>query len=522
MSFTESVAAYGAAARAKLSGPGEREALLSGPVATFIESAGSAAGLNVIAHNEVAEQGGAVRPDFGIRVNGVLVGHVELKAPGYSLAPSTYGVTTHNYRQWQRLQELPNLLHTNGTEWRLWRYGVLVDEPVHVHAKDLTSFPGTLTAPGRLEMVINSFLRWEPTPVTSVTTLVETLSPLARMLREEVRLALTAERRAINRGANPALQPFLGIAKDWRALLFPRADDAEFADGFAQTVVFALMLAVSEDVEVGTTTLHDISLRLEGEHTLMGKSLDLLTQHIENTPTQTAVEIIKRVLSAVRWEQMSRGSSDLYLHLYEDFLEKYDPEKRRKTGSYYTPVEIVDGMVRLTDDALKKHFNKPGGLRNPQVNVVDPAMGTGTYPLSIIRHVANEAANQYGAGAGPEAVSNVLARLYGIEIQSGPFSVAELRVSSALKEAGASVPPSGLNLYVADTLEDPYSASNSQLSYTLQLVAQQRQKANEFKREKNVQVVIGNPPYRKGSEGLGGWVESGDSGATPLDAFREE
>ena len=41
-------------------------------------------------------------------------------------------------------------------------------------------------------------------------------------------------------------------------------------------------------------------------------------------------------------------------------------------------------MVRLTDSALKSHLGKPEGLRNPHVSIVDPAMGTGTYPLSVL------------------------------------------------------------------------------------------------------------------------------------------
>lgn len=523
MTFADCVAQYGAATKDKLSGPGEREALLSGPVANFMEAVGDTFGLKVVAHNEVAEQGGSVRPDFGVRVDQILVGHIELKAPGTSLDPDTYGKTTHNFRQWQRLRELPNLLHTNGVEWRLWRYGELIGDPVAVHTADLTRTRGKLTAPARMELVLRSFLLWEPAPIISVKKLVETLAPLARLLREEVRLALNAERRAVKAGADKDLQPFLGIATDWRALLFPRATDSEFADGFAQTVVFSLVLAVSENIDISQGNLHQISRDLEGRHTLMGKALDLLTEHIDGTPTSSAVEMIARTLSAAKWESISSQGDDIYLHLYEHFLGVYDPEMRKKSGSYYTPVEVVDAMVRLTDDALKNFMGKPEGLRNPHVSIVDPAMGTGTYPLSILRHVAASAAQQYGPGAASEAVANLAARLYGIELQSGPFSVAELRVSSALRDAGADLPRDGLNLYVADTLEDPSSASSYQLSYTLQLIARQRQMANKMKREKNVTVVIANPPYKDHAGGMGGWIENGTdtkTGRSPLDAFR--
>lgn len=180
-------------------------------------------------------------------------------------------------------------------------------------------------------------------------------------------------------------------------------------------------------------------------------------------------------------------------------------------------------MTRLTDLALKQYMSKPKGLRDANVSIVDPAMGTGTYPLSIIRHVGDAAAAQYGPAAAPEAISSLADRLYGIELQSGPFSVAELRVTSSMLAAGAALPENGLNLFVADTLEDPNVASEQNLSYTAQLIARQRQQANKMKRDRNIQVCIGNPPYKDHAGGLGGWIENGvdpATGAAPLDAFR--
>ena len=82
-----------------------------------------------------------------------------------------------------------------------------------------------------------------------------------------------------------------------------------------------------------------------------------------------------------------------------------------------------------------------------------------------------------------------------------------------------------MNLFVADTLEDPDEGSDTRLSYTLQLIAQQRRRANDMKRKTNVQVVIGNPPYMERAGGRGGWIESGidtNTGVAPLDAFRTE
>lgn len=190
----------------------------------------------------------AVRSAEGSRRRGPGGGGGRRSGP-FGLDPTTYGKTTHNFRQWQRLKELPNLLHTNGVEWRLWRYGEPAMAPAHVHTLDLKKASAKLTAPPSLELMLTTFLGWTPVPITSVSGLVETLAPLARLLREEVAESLRHERKAKKAGKEDHELPLLGLSRDWRKMLFPQAKDDEFADGFAQTVVFALLLAVTEGID---------------------------------------------------------------------------------------------------------------------------------------------------------------------------------------------------------------------------------------------------------------------------------
>lgn len=525
MTFAELISAYAVAARTNLGGPGQREAALSGPVADLIRGVGEELSLEVSAHNEVSVGVGSggqdfVRPDFGVRVNGVMTGHIELKAPGVSLDPTGYSPRTHNGRQWQRLKELPNLLHTNGIQWRLWRYGELVTSERTLHVKNLTSFRGdTVDYQVELDRMLSDFLSWEPVPITGVSKLVDTLGPLTRLLREEVMDVLKDESKAPERSR----KPISALHKEWKRVLFPGATTKQFADGMAQTVVFALLLAVSEGLEVKTTPLGTIADRMDEQYGVMAQTLSLLADHTKNTPVQTAIETITRTLAAVEWERMASGKSDLYLHLYEHFLRSYDPELKELSGSYYTPVEIVDAMVEWSDQAVRQHLGRPEGLSDEKTQVIDPAMGTGTFPLSVLRKVRRDANVGRGKGFEAEAVESMVERLYGIEIQSAPFSVAELRISQAIKEAGAAVPADGLNLFIGDTLEDPRATAAKDLSYKASLIAQQRIEANRVKLDENIQVIIGNPPYDDRAGGRGGWIENGvdpNTGAPPLAAFK--
>jgi hypothetical protein len=501
----DAVSEFGEECRLKLAGPGEREAAIRTPLENLLRKAGNRMGLPAVFHDEVSDSERRVRPDYGVSIGGAITGYVEVKAPGHTVDPSQF--TGHDKLQWERQRDLPNLIYTNGTHWLLYRDGELLAGPVVLQGGDLAKAGKKLLAAPGLESLLANFLRWKPAPITSVAALVRAVAPLTRLLRGEVIDQLTAERKDIAAGADEYTQPFTGLARDWRAMLFPQASDDTFADGYAQAVTFALLLARTEGIDVAGKPLHEIGAALGHEHSLMGKALQLLTDDVA-ADFRVTLDLLVRVVGAVNWSRVRSGSRDTYLHLYENFLELYDNELRKKSGSYYTPREVVEQMVRLTEEALASHLGKSTGFRDADVLTVDPAMGTGTYLQTILEHVAREAAEKDGPGAVAGAVTQAAERLVGFELQMGPYAVAELRTADMLASHGATPPPGGIHLYVTDTLDDPH-AVQSQMAYGLQLIAASRRRANAVKAKANVTVVIGNPPYKELAVGDGGWVEQG-------------
>lgn len=519
--LSDAVAAFGVACAERLAGPGDKEAAIRTPLSNLLGAAGAALNVKAVFHDEVRDPQRQVRPDYGVVVGGAITGYVEVKAPGKGIDPAAF--KGHDLRQWERQQDLPNLLYTNGTQWRLYRDCEPVGEPVTLTGGALDAAGEALSAPPEFEALIIDFLRWEPAPITSVGALVRAVAPLTRLLRGEVIDQLDIERRAIDAGAAKEEQAFQGLARDWRALLFPTATDDVFADGYAQTVTFALLLARTENIDLTGVSLHEVGGRLGHDHSLMGKALQLLTDDVA-ADFKVTLDLLVRVVGAVAWDRIRKGKRDTYLHLYENFLELYDPALRQKSGSYYTPREVVDEMVRLTEEALTSRLGKPDGFADPTVLTVDPAMGTGTYLHTIIERVAERARTTDGPGSVPGAITAIAKRLVGFEIQMGPYAVAELRTTDLVRDTGAKLPPNGMRLFVTDTLDDPH-ASETQLGWGLQLIAQARRKANEVKANANVTVVIGNPPYRERAEGMGGWVEVGSPAVgvkPPVDAFRDK
>jgi Type ISP C-terminal specificity domain/N-6 DNA Methylase len=524
--LAEAVSEFGAACKSKLAGPGDREAAIRSPLEGLLKAVGKELHLKAVFHDEVRDPERRVRPDYGVSIDGVIAGYVEVKAPARSIDPT--GFKGHDLEQWARQRDLPNLLYTNGTEWRLFRDGGPVGDPVNLTGGTLEKAGSKLAGSADLEELLTDFLRWKPAPISSVTKLVQAIAPLTRLLRSEVLEQLESERKAVKTGEPKHKQPFLGLATDWRKLLFPTASDEVFADGYAQTVTFALLLARSDGIDLDGASLHTVGDELGDHHSLMGRALQLLTDSIA-ADFKVTLDLLVRVVGAVEWPQVRAGKRDTYLHLYERFLEEYDPKLRQESGSYYTPIEVVEQMVRLTDEVLTTRLGT-SGFSDEKVLTIDPAMGTGTFLQAIIDRAAAQISDIHGPGMVRGLVTDLAKRLVGFEIQTGPYAVAELRTTDFLRTTGATPPPGGMRLYVTDTLDDP-NAEIEQLASGLGAISDSRRDANVVKRDTPVTVVIGNPPYREHAEGEGGWVEMGSEGTRKrkkstgnaiLDDFRAE
>ena len=71
--------------------------------------------------------------------------------------------------------------------------------------------------------------------------------------------------------------------------------------------------------------------------------------------------------------------------VYEDFYKAYNPAAADRLGVVYTPNEVVDFIIRGTDYLLQKHFGRT--LADDNVQILDPATGTGTFITSLIDYL---------------------------------------------------------------------------------------------------------------------------------------
>ena len=485
---------------------GQPEEPLKAPVGELLRELGRLTGREVDYRTEVrVEEIG--RPDLGVTVGGLLAGYVELKAPGLGARPERFAGGSANAEQWKRFRELPNLIYTDGEEWSLYQAG---ERKARVRiAEELTTNGArglNARATPRLEQLLAAFLAWEPITPANPRNLAEFIAPYARILRGEV------ERAAAERGS-----AVRGLAEQWREYLFPEADNAQFADAYAQTLTYALLLAHFEGAE--SLRVDAATATLQARHAVLADALRLLESTDARAELDMPISLIERAIDAVDLNALRRADAqDPWLYFYEQFLAAYDPKLRKSRGVYFTPIEVVRCQVRLAAELLRDRFDKPSGFADAGVTVLDPAVGSGAYPLAVIEHAEEAARERLGSGLVAERLRSLAERLYAFELLVGPYAVAHLRIAQRLREAGVEDQPP--RVYLTDTLASPHQTGDAPplLQTMLPSIPREWEQAQQVKGETPILVCLGNPPYDRQQidpddetqKRKGGWVRFGD------------
>jgi hypothetical protein len=276
---------------------------------------------------------------LSLNVDGLLVGFIELKAPDVGVNPRTFD--ERNKKQWEKFKTLPNLIYTDSNEWILFRAGQQITK---------VRFTGDVTQEGEraitdaerdaLERLLQDFLLWQPIVPGTPRALAELLAPLCCMVRDDVSLALQDENSSLSH-----------VANDWRETLFPDADDARFADAYAQTLTYALLLAKLSGVE--NVNPDSAAQQLDSGHGLLAGALRVLGNPDVRRDVGVGLDVLMRSINAIDVAELQKESDDLWLYFYEDFLAKYDPKLRNDYGVYYTPNPVILAQVRLVSELLE-------------------------------------------------------------------------------------------------------------------------------------------------------------------------
>jgi len=210
---------------------GQPEAQLKSPVEKLFEKYSESLSRKIILKDEsTIERLG--RPDYAVESNGLLIGYIELKEPDKGAETRNY--KEHDAEQWNRFKNIPNILYTSANEWALYQNGELVDKIIRLEGDVRSDGEKAISEDNakHLFSLFATFTAWQPIVPKKSKELASYLAPFCRLIRDDVMDVL-----------KDAKSPMQSLKIEIQKLLFPDADNLRFADSYAQTVIFALLLA---------------------------------------------------------------------------------------------------------------------------------------------------------------------------------------------------------------------------------------------------------------------------------------
>ncbi len=458
------------------------------------------------------EQYGA--PDFVIQQKNVPLGHIEVKDVGVDLAhvivdSDKAEPKTTNGKQLKRYRAaLPNLLYTDGLEWH-WFVGGSLRQMLPIMVAKWDARTKTLQrasdAEAQLTSLLQQFANHDALTISTPRDLAQRLAQIARWLDDLIGQVFQEQ------GNEGSLHQQLSA---FRKTLLPTLSPAEFADMYAQTLVYGLFAA-----RVAHPKGTDFSLQAAGSFIpKTNPFLRTLFRQIADDELDERiawlVEDCARLLAHTNMDTVmehfghATRQEDPVVHFYEDFLAAYDPKMRESRGVYYTPEPVVSYIVRSVDALLRSHFSKPTGLADEQTLILDPATGTGTFLHTVVQQIHAELQDQGLAGTWNSYVpQKLLPRLFGFELLMAPYTMAHLKLGLLLQEFGYTFGSrERLGVYLTNALEDV--PDDQQLAFTFaRAIADEGKAATRIKRDQPVMVVLGNPPYSNfGMLNKGKWI----------------
>ena len=452
-----------------------------------------------------------------------------------------------NKKQFDRYrQALDHIIFTDYLDFHLYEHGEFVDS-VRIAEVREGRIAGIAEAEDRFVGMIQHLGSSATQRITSAPRLAKLMAGKARLLAriiESVILAdMTGSAGDIS-GEDEFSQVFQeDIAQSglknqmetFQRVLLHDVTPASYADIYAQTIVYGFFTArIGDRTPEQFSRLKAVSLIPRTSaflrnmfNQLVGLDIDPRIEWIiDDLVTTFGVTDMQKILRGYNSE---RNRKDPIIHFYEDFLAEYNPGLRKARGVWYTPRPVVRFIVKAVDEILQKEFDLHDGLADHskiarsfsdgqsthgqnepaakdmfRVQILDPAMGTGTFLSEIIRQVHDKFKGMEGAWPS-YADTQLLPRLYGFEIMMAPYTIAHMNLHLQLRELSRQQQRTGnvLRLMLSNSLEDGRKDESSLFAYWL---SQESRRASLVKRKCPVMVMIGNPPYSVSSQNKSPWI----------------
>lgn len=464
-----------------------------------------------IEHEPKREQGS--QPDFRISYQGLNIGYIENKRVGTDLDRLLKSDQILKY-----LELNPNLMLTDYLNF-MWvgkdeNNAPLIKKEISVASLDGLSKPLKPNPQTERDLIelFKSFFNHEAAPITNAKDFANALSAPTKYLKD----ALIQYQKD---------DQVSSIFKNFKEYLYEELSFEDFSDAFAQTLTYSLFLAkLNHPFE--KINLDNVRSSIPENFAVIREMADFLKRLDAIKEIQWLLNEILNLINHVDMDSIIKDlndDKDPYLHFYETFLSAYDPKLREKKGVYYTPDSVVEFIINALDSLLKTHFkDAPLGLKsaldNENIKLLDFATGTGTFLLEAFRKaLETRKTSDGGTSTKEDKYQNLLKQFYGFEYLIAPYAIAHLNLSQAFKEEFKKPLKENdtLKIILTNTLIQPSEI----VAYRgLQPIFEKELKsAQEIKKDENILIITGNPPYSGASEnkGLFEWEVKATYGIEP-------
>ncbi|HEY7213129.1 MAG TPA: type ISP restriction/modification enzyme, partial [Thermoanaerobaculia bacterium] len=411
-----------------------------------------------------------------------IVGYVEAKIPGTNLDAAEKSEQVKRY-----LQTFPNLILTDFYELRLFRHG---KEAARVEAANSFALQRLDAGPvlqreAETAALLDLFLGFAAQPHTRAELLAKDLAGRTRVLASRIEELLERDKEKASELA--------GLYRAFKEHLLATLDHRQFADLYAQTIAYGLLVArsrASGRFDRGTVDRH-----IPPTNGILRQVFRYVS--LATTPPEIAwiVDDVVEVLAASDVRRIFKRGRDPVLHFYETFLQHYDSSLRKKRGVYYTPPELVVYVVRSVHRLLQSRLGKRDGLADPRVTLLDPAAGTLTFIVEAIHCAIEAVCAETGDGSvTPLLRDHVLRDFYAFELMMAPYAIGHLKIGLLLDEMGHPLADDErVQLYLTNALEmEDLQQSNLP---GMAALSRESHAAAVIKKQRTVSVILGNPPW---------------------------
>lgn len=464
-----------------------------------------------IEHEPERKQGS--QPDFRVSYQGLNIGYIENKRVGTDLSQLLKSDQVLKY-----LELNPNLMLTDYLNF-MWvgkdeNNAPLVKKEISVASPDELSKPLKPNPQTERDLIelFKSFFNYEAAPITNAKDFATHLSAPTKYLKDA--LIKYQEKAQVS-----------SIFNNFKEYLYEELSFEDFSDALAQTLTYGLFLAkLNHPFE---------KINLDNVRSSIPKNFAVIREMADFLKRLDAIKeiqwLLNEILSLINHVDMDSIIKDLnddkdpYLHFYETFLSAYDPKLREKKGVYYTPDSVVKFIINALDSLLKTRFkDAPLGLKsaldNENIKLLDFATGTGTFLLEAFRKaLETRKTSDGGTSTKEDKYQNLLKQFYGFEYLIAPYAIAHLNLSQAFKEEFKKPlkENDALKIILTNTLIQP---SEIVADRGLQPIFEKElSNAQEIKKNENILIITGNPPYSGASEnkGLFEWEVKATYGIEP-------